>query len=209
MPIFILHFLNFLNFPTVLYFLTFLYFLSPSFYASPMRSSPRKLSSETDLYTAAINGLSRRAYSIYEMRTYLERLAEDKAAVPRVLDRLKEHKHLDDQRYARQFVRQRAEIRKQGAFRIARELRARGVPDRHIEAALAERAAESDEGATIRARLARRLKSLRGPLDERRTASLYNSLLRAGFAADTIRRELRAMAKVSVDESPETTFEDI
>jgi regulatory protein len=202
-PVFILHFLNFLNFPT------FLYFLSPSFYASPMRSSPRKLSSETDLYTAAINGLSRRAYSICEMRTYLERLAEDKAAVPRILDRLKEHKHLDDQRYARQFVRQRAEIRKQGSFRIARELRARGVPDRHIEAALAEHAAESDEGALVRARLARRLKTLRGPLDERRTASLYNSLLRAGFAADTIRRELRAMAKVSVDESPETSLGDI
>ena len=106
-------------------------------------------------------------------------------------------------------MRQRAEIRKQGAFRIARDLRARGVPDRHIETALAERAAESDEGAVVRTRLARRLKNLRGPLDERRTASLYNSLLRAGFASDTIRRELRAMAKVSVEVPPETTFEDI
>jgi regulatory protein len=174
-----------------------------------MRPSPRKLSTETDLYTAAINGLSRRAYSVFEMRTYLERHAEDKETVPLVLARLKQHKHLDDERYARQFVRQRAEIRKQGSFRIARDLRSRGVPDRHIEAALAERAAESDEGAVVRARLARRIKSLRGPLDDRRTASIYNSLLRAGFAADTIRRELRAIAKVSVDESPETTFEDI
>jgi regulatory protein len=206
LPVLILHFLTFL---TVLYFLPFLYFLPLPLYASPMRSSPRKLSSETDLYTAAINGLSRRAYSVYEMRTYLERFAEDKEIVPRILDRLKEHKHLDDERYARQFVRQRSEIRKQGTFRIARELRARGVPDRHIEAALAEHAAESDEGALVRARLARRLKTLRGPLDERRTASLYNSLLRAGFAADTIRRELRAMAKVSVDESPETSLGDI
>jgi regulatory protein len=174
-----------------------------------MHPSPRKLSSETELYTAAINGLSRRAYSVHEMRTYLERLAEDKELVPRILDRLQEQKHLDDERYARQFVRQHAEIRKQGAFRIARELRARGVPDRHIEAALAERAAESDEGAIVRARLSRRLKSLRGPLDERRTASLYRSLLRAGFAADTIRRELRAMTKVSVDESPESPLEEL
>src|SRR6202521_863726 len=173
-----------------------------------MRSTPRKLSSETDLYTAAINSLSRRAYSVFEMRTYLERRAEDKESVQRVLARLKQHKQLDDERYARQFARQRAEIRKQGSFRIARELRARGVPDRHIEAALAERAAESDEGAIVRARLARRLKTLRGPLDERRTASIYNSLLRSGFAADTIRRELRAIAKVSVDEAPETPLED-
>jgi regulatory protein len=173
-----------------------------------MDSSPRKLSSETDLYTAAINGLSRRAYSVYEMRTYLERRAEDRKIVERIVDRLKQQKHLDDERYAKQFVRQRGEIRKQGAFRIARDLRARGVPDRHIEAALAERAAESDEGAIVRARLTHRIKTLRGPLDERRTASLYNSLLRAGFAADTIRRELRAIAKVSVDESPEANFEE-
>jgi regulatory protein len=174
-----------------------------------MRSSPRKLSSETELYTAAINSLARRAYSVYEMRTYLERRAEEKEAVPPVLGRLKEHKYLDDERYARQFVRLRAETRKQGAFRIARDLRARGVPDRHIEAALAERAAVSDEGEVVRARLTRRLKTLRGPLDGRRTASLYHSLLRAGFSADTIRRELRALAKVHVDELPETSTEEI
>src|ERR1039458_3636077 len=126
-----------------------------------MRKSPRKLLTETDLYTAAINGLARRAYSVHEMRTYLERRAGDKTAVTRILDRLKQQKLLDDARYARQFVRLRAEIRKQGSFRIARDLRARGVPDRHIEAALAERAVESDEGAVVRTRLARRLKSLR------------------------------------------------
>ena len=99
-----------------------------------------------------------------------------------ILDRLKQNNYLDDARYARQFVRLRSEFAKQGAFRIARDLRARGVPDRHIEAALAERSAESDDSALVRAHLARRLKSLRGPLDERRKASLYRSLLRAGFS---------------------------
>src|SRR5579862_6248816 len=159
-----------------------------------MRSSPRKLSSEAELYAAAINGLARRAYSVYEMRTYLERRADDKRAVQEILNELKRRQFLDDERYARQFVRLRAEIRKQGSFRIARDLRARGVPDRHIEAALAERAEESDESGIVRARLARRLKNLRGPLDERHKASIYHSLLRAGFSSDTIRRELRAMA---------------
>ena len=189
-------------------FLHFLYFLFLSLYASPMRSSPRKLSSETELYTAAINGLARRAYSIYEMRTYLERRAEDKDAVKGVLDRLKHLDYLDDARYARQFVRLRSELRKQGAFRIARDLRARGVPDRHIEAALAERSPESSEVALVRARLGRRIKSLRGPLDERRVASLYRSLLRAGFSADTIRRELSALAKRPMEELPESPGEE-
>jgi regulatory protein len=173
-----------------------------------MRSSPRKLSTETDLYTAAINSLARRAYSVYEMRTYLERRAEDKDAVKSILDRLKQLNYLDDARYARQFVRLHTELRKQGPFRIARDLRARGVPDRHIEAALAERSPESSETALVRARLERRIKSLRGPLDERRVASLYRSLLRAGFSADTIRRELSSLAKKPMEELPETAGEE-
>lgn len=173
-----------------------------------MRSTPRKVSSEDDLYLAAINGLARRAYSVYEMRTYLERRAEDKDVVRTVLDRLKHLNYLDDARYARQFVRLRAELRKQGAFRIARDLRARGVPDRHIEAALAERSPESSESALVRERLVRRIKMLRGPLDERRVASLYRSLLRAGFAADTIRRELSALTKKPVEELSESNGEE-
>jgi len=138
----------------------------------------------------------------------LERRAEDKEVVKSVLDRLKQLDYLDDARYARQFVRLRAELRKQGAFRIARDLRARGVPDRHIEAALAERSPESNEGILVRTRLERRMKSLRGPLDERRVASLYRSLLRAGFAADTIRRELHALTRRPVEELSEAPIEE-
>ncbi len=174
-----------------------------------MRSSSRKLSTETDLYTAAINGLARRAYSVYEMRTYLERRAEDKGVVKCVLDRLKQLDYLDDARYARQFVRLHTELRKQGAFRIAHDLRARGVPDRHIETALAERSPESSESALVRERLQRRIKLLRGPLDERRVASLYRSLLRAGFSADTIRRELSAVTKKPMDDLPVNPTEEI
>jgi len=174
-----------------------------------MRSSPRKFSGEDELYVAAIQGLARRSYSVYEMRIYLERRADDKSAVKQVLDRLKEHDYLDDARYARQFVRLRADNRKQGAFRIARDLRARGVADRHIEAALAERAAGASENEIVRARIVRGLKTLRGPLDERRTASLYRSLLRAGFSVDTIRHELRQLTKVQVEELPELPSEEI
>jgi regulatory protein len=165
-----------------------------------MRSSPRKLSSESDLYAAAINALARRAYSIHDMRLYLERRAENKDSVRAILERLKQNSYIDDARYAKQFVRVRAELRKQGAFRIARDLRAHGVPDRHIDAALEERKAESDEGALVRARLRRKLKSLRGPLDERRKASLYRSILRAGFSPDVIRRELRSVANIYLED---------
>lgn len=149
----------------------------------------------------------RRAYSVFEMRQALERRAEEVSLVRPVLDRLKEKKLLDDARYAREFARTRTVYRTQGRYRIARELRARGVPDRHIEAAFEEAFAETSEEELLAKRLQRKLKLLRGPLDARKRASLQNSLLRSGFSSDMIRRAMRGIATVSAagdaDELPE------
>src|SRR5258708_40125966 len=95
----------------------------------------------------------------------------------------------------RQNARQRTEIRHQGKFRVAR-----GVPDRHIESAVAEAAANSDEAAMVRQRIQRKLKFLRGEIDDRKIASLYRTLLRAGFSSDTIRAELN---RATSDDLPE------
>jgi len=157
--------------------------------------APRQFSSESDLYACALRALMRRAHSIHEMREYLERRAEETSHVPPVIARLREQAYLDDARYARDFARTHAQSRRQGRFRIARELRARGVPDRHIEAALQSVFAETDESALARTRIQRQLARMRGPLDQRKTASLYRSLLRAGFAPDIIRAELRTIAR--------------
>jgi regulatory protein len=155
------------------------------------RSSPRKLSTETQLYTSALRALMRRAHSIHEMRDYLARRAEDKELISPVIARLRELQYLDDARYATDYARQHARTRHQGRFRIARELRGRGVPDRYIESALEAVFAETDEATLVRARVKRRLAHLRGPLDQRKIASLYRSLLAAGFSSDIIRAELR------------------
>ncbi|HJY85743.1 MAG TPA: regulatory protein RecX [Candidatus Acidoferrales bacterium] len=156
---------------------------------------PRKLSPEDELYRAALRALMRRAHSVSEMREALERRAAEKAAVPRVLQRLQDEKLLEDAHYALQFARYRAESRRQGRYRITRELRKRGVPDCHIEAALEEVFATTDEARLLRKRLERRLGQLRGGLDERQIALLYRSLVRAGFSTDLIRAELRKLTK--------------
>jgi len=41
-------------------------------------------------------------------------------------------------------------------------------------------------------RIKRKLAQIRGPIDQRKAASLYSGLLRAGFSGDVIRAELRA-----------------
>ena len=163
-----------------------------------MFPKPRDIDSEPALYDAAIKILTRRAHSVSEMKKALIRRTADEALIQKVLARLKQNGLVDDARYAQQFARQRTLLRKQGRFRVARELRARGVPDRHIEPALAAAAAETDESLVVRQRIERKLKPLTSSpaatrLDDKKIASIYRSLLRAGFSSDTIRGELRRL----------------
>ena len=166
-----------------------------------MFGKPRQLDSESALYDAAIKILMRRAHSVHEMKKALERRCEDTALVKNVLARLRSAGLIDDDRYAKQFARQRTEGRKQGKFRVARDLRARGVPDRHIEAALEEAAQQTDEAALVRQRIERKLRASRGEIDDRKLAGLYRSLLRSGFSADLIRRELKSLTREDVPDA--------
>ena len=165
-----------------------------------MFSRPRQLETEEELYDVAVRALMRRAHSVHEMKQKLERRSNNKLLVQVVMARLRENGQIDDARYAKQFARQRTEGRKQGKFRISRDLRARGVPDRHIEAALEEAAEQTDEGAMVRQRIERKLRAYRGEIDEKKMASIYGSLLRAGFSSDVVRRELKAMVKEDMPE---------
>lgn len=186
--------------------------LPPCFYASCVysRSKPRQLANEQDLYTSALRALMRRAHSIHEMREYLERRAPDKGGkddndlVGAVVARLREHRYLDDARYALDYARLHAQSRRQGRFRIARELRGRGVPDRYIDAALDAVFTETDEAALVRARVKRLLSHLRGSIDQRKLASIHRSLLRAGFSSEVIRAELKGVTRGDLPDFPDS-----
>jgi regulatory protein len=158
-----------------------------------MARAANKVSTEEELHAVAMRALIRRAHSVHQMRVLLERRAAEESLVAPAMQRLKRSGYLDDARFALEFARSHARTRHQGKYRIARELRARGVPDRHIESALESAFAEGDESALLRARVERRRKSLRGPLGQRQYASLYNNLMRAGFPPDAIRGELNRL----------------
>jgi regulatory protein len=172
------------------------------------KSAPRKLETEEELYAAAIRALMRRAFSVSEMRKKLEAKAEDVGLVGPVLAKLREKKYLDDLRYAKEFARTRSSQRTQGRFRIVRELRGRGISDANIEAACEEAFAENSEADLVKKRLARKLKLIRGALDERKRASIYGSLLRSGFSSDLIRKAMREAAEVSAGDEEPGEFRD-
>lgn len=165
------------------------------------RGRPRQLDTEEELYDVALRALMRRAHSVQEMQKKLSRYTQNELLVRVVMARLKENGQLNDGRYAQQFTRNRTQSRKQGQFRIARELRARGVADSDINTALEASASETDPAALVRQRIERKLKSVRGEIDDRRIASIYGSLLRAGFPSDIIRRELKRATSEEVPEA--------
>ena len=156
----------------------------------------------------ALRALMRRAHSVHEMKQKLARRTDNELLVRVVMARLKENGQLDDERYARQFARTRTESRKQGRFRIARDLRARGVPDKHINAAVESASDDEQQAALVRQRIERKLRSYRGEIDERKTASIYGSLLRAGFPTDLIRKELKRATREEVPEADQDQSTD-
>jgi regulatory protein len=174
-------------------------------YASLVFGKPRQLETESALYEAAIKILMRRAHSVHEMKKALARRCEDETLVKKILERLKAQNLLDDARYAKQFTRLHTESRKQGAFRIARDLRARGIPDKHIEKALKDSAEENDPAAMVRHRIERKLRLFRGEISEKKIASLYRSLVAAGFPSDIIRKELH---RITHEEVPDVDISD-
>lgn len=185
----------------------------PCLYAPnvPFRSNT-KLAGEDDLYAAALRALMRRAYSIHEMKEYLGRRAQDGEAIPPVIARLREQSYLDDAKYARDYTRVHAQSRRQGKFRIARELRARGVPDGQIDAALESIFAETDEKALAHERVRRKLAQLRGPsgkgIDKKKIGSLYRSLIAAGFSADIIRSEIHTLSEAEPSDAVEESADE-
>src|SRR5689334_10347477 len=87
---------------------------------------PRHLDME-GLWNYALKVLGGRAHSIGELREKMKRRAEREEDVERVLERLKESKYLDDQRFAEGFANARLSNEGFGKTRVLQDLRQRRV----------------------------------------------------------------------------------
>lgn len=141
--------------------------------------------------------LSRHAWTRADLTARLRRRGAPEAVAVEVVADLTVRGHLDDARFARQWVEVRSP-RGYGPARLAAELRARGVAAPLVTAALA---ALDPDGEVERARATaqRRLAALRGGRDERAARRLRDHLLRRGFGADTTARVVRDLLAAGGD----------
>jgi regulatory protein len=137
----------------------------------------------------AYEHLSRRDRTVSEMRRYLEGKKVEPGVIQDVLATLGEQRYLDDARYAERFCDDRRQLDGWGSERIELRLRAAGVDDDVVAAALGEQGAEDELAAAVEV-LRRRVRT--APRDERGRQRALGMLLRRGYelelAHDAIRR---------------------
>jgi regulatory protein len=141
----------------------------------------------------AWRALNRRDRTVAEVARTLAAKRVEPAAIETVVGELCEQGYLDDARYARRFAEDRRRLDGWGAERIERRLRALGVEDELIAAAVGEQ----DPGAELEAALAiLRRRFPDPPATPRERDRALGALLRKGYelelAHDAVRRHAGA-----------------
>jgi regulatory protein len=88
-------------------------------------------------YDRAVRFLSYRSRSVEEVNRYLREKDYPDAVINDTVDRLLEQRYLDDEEYARAWLRNREQLSPKGRQALRYELRQKGVSDRIIDTVLA------------------------------------------------------------------------
>jgi regulatory protein len=167
----------------------------------------QKTYTEEELYDYAVKSLASRMRSVAELKRNLRRRVEadtelGQTLVELVIRKLKDQGYLNDSQYAAAYSSFRRDNEKFGRRRVITDLKAKGVHDDVIEKAVDAIYDEVNEESQARAYLRR--KRLQKPKNEKETARVFRSLLRAGFGSKTI---FTILKKWDVDEETLTMLE--
>ena len=160
------------------------------------KRGPQKLATE-ELFEYAVRCLGRRAFASEELSTKLRMRAANAADVAPTIARLKDVGYLDDKRFAESFALNRAENDGFGRMRVLSDLRARRVPAKLAETAVAQVFEERSESDQIEAFIDRRMPSLRAKgkvEDDRELARAWRRLRHAGFSSGGALAALKRLA---------------
>jgi regulatory protein len=160
----------------------------------PILDPEARLQHARDVAWAALN---RRDHTVAEMRRTLDRRRVAPEEAEAVLAELVEGRFLDDADYARRFTEDRRHLDGWGSERIERRLKALGVEDEHIRAAVGERTAEGEMDAALEL-LRRRFPD--PPADPRERNRALGVLARKGFELELAYDALRRHAGAALDD---------
>ena len=130
---------------------------------------------------------ARAEHSSGEMLEKMRRWQLPDDARERVLDRLIDEKFVDDERFARLFVREKIRFDRWGRRKIEQALYAKGV-DQDISAAVLDEVDDEEWTEALRPLLASKRRTVKGANDYERNGKLIRFAMSRGFGMDIIRR---------------------
>jgi regulatory protein len=136
-------------------------------------------------YDRAINLISRRPRSEWELRDYLKRKEYEPGTQDEVIGRLRERGYVDDADFARRWVESRRLLKSTSKRRLSQELRQKRIADDIIKEVL--EADETDELEVLKDLVERKRKQSKYKDD----LKLMQYLARQGFSYDLIKEALR------------------
>jgi regulatory protein len=113
-----------------------------------------------------------------------------KASKEKLIKQLKDEGFIDDQRFARSFVRGKFRVNKWGRIRIAFELRSRQLPEAIITEALLE-IGEEEYMETIRALVNRKSGEINPEKTLNKREKIINFVVGKGFETDLVLRMIK------------------
>ena len=144
------------------------------------------------VYDLSVALLARRAHSRVELEKKLLAKGGLPEAVEAALARLDELGYLDDAVFARDLVRSRMTHKRWGPAKVKMELRAKGIADEIVEAALREAMEGVEPEEAARAALIARFGPDR-PAEQKELKRRYDYLMRRGFGHDAVRQALEGL----------------
>lgn len=137
--------------------------------------------------------LSYRDRSAREIETKLAEKGYSEETIAEVITFLREAGYLDDDRFARHWVRSRTDYRHFGPIRLKRELLEKGIASEEADRAIQQRSEEWDLVEQAEEALRRRFKNSASIGDLKTRQKAYAFLQRRGFGTETI---LKAFKKI-------------
>ena len=153
------------------------------------------------IFQRAVKLLAAKARSIVELR---ERLLEGRGAddevVETVISRLREYGYLNDEHFAVSYASLRVKQRPIGRRRLERDLTMKKIDRSVAEEALEKVYTETPEEDLIDRAIEKRIRLRGRPTSRAEAKSLFDHLLRQGFAFELVSEKVRAAAKVDLSE---------
>jgi regulatory protein len=143
--------------------------------------------SEAEALGKAAAACSTTEYCRLDMAEKLKRWGQQPPAIERILRRLEAERFMDEERYARAFVRDKYRFAKWGRVKIAGMLRQKAIPQAVIRRALDEEIDETEYRRLLREALLAKQKSIRADSDYERNGKLIRFAMGRGYEPEAIR----------------------